>query len=522
MCQFGCFLVIIVAVGKGYNPLAKLSFAGRTKDSSTFAWQFYDVYLDGVVMTIINESQPEFRQKIGTYLEQCAPSPLSISLEQLTNILPINLRELAWIIAICEGQYPYVEIPWGLPSLKDRVEVLHNIFLTKITQEIRNHASGEAMASISFDAKKDAIHKLMGIQWEITHDYNGKEVPTYWILSINDTEQLKSIIVRLLSAIQAKMVTPMFEPIQMMTWIKQHNKEVRSNQIIRLLNKICVEQPIRIDPEKISEPIHSYNLAWVFVICHKGLQRIEEVKLQELELMPLAEITNEKIMDTLQKSNHPHKLKMKCFDEVDLRDSGAVKKIFSYEIPPILVLELISNDSLYKIKNNTYSNYSARPVHVTIQPITIIINNFDLKIFNTKFTLTQVPKSSSSNNDNQSSTKAIDEIIETILRADLGLLIKKTFPHYTGQIATKAPAPHRLIIKVMIMMIKLGREDITWIPIKQFIEEYISGFHERETLAKLEEINDDYLKVAGIELDKLNATKKIGDYKRDFKIKLKK
>ena len=81
-------------------------------------------------MNIINESQPEFRQKIGNYLEQCAPKPLSISLEQLTNILPLSLRELAWIIAICEGKYPYAAIPWELTSLKDRVEVLNNIFLT--------------------------------------------------------------------------------------------------------------------------------------------------------------------------------------------------------------------------------------------------------------------------------------------------------------------------------------------------------------------------------------------------------
>lgn len=57
---------------------------GITKDFITpFAWRFCDGYLDGVAMTlvIVNESQSEFRQKIGGYLEQCAPNPHSISLQ---------------------------------------------------------------------------------------------------------------------------------------------------------------------------------------------------------------------------------------------------------------------------------------------------------------------------------------------------------------------------------------------------------------------------------------------------------
>ncbi len=351
-------------------------------------------------MNIINESQPEFRQKIGNYLEQCAPKPLSISLEQLTNILPLSLRELAWIIAICEGKYPYAAIPWELTSLKDRVEVLNNIFLTEITQEIADHASADGMDSVSFDVRTDAIHKLMGIQWEITHDYNGKGIPTYWVLSINNTEQLKSIIVRLLSAIQAKMVTPTLEPIQMMPWIKQSNKEARSNQIIRLLDKICVEQPIRINIEKLYKPFHSYNLAWVIVICHKRLNWIEEVKLQELELTPLAEITNGKIMDYLQQLGHLHKLRVKWFDEVDLRGSGAVKKIMSYEIPPDLVLEIISNDSIYKIKTqHALGSNTPQVIQFVGCSLTIQTNSFNTQVFNTDISYTEASTSSESPTD---------------------------------------------------------------------------------------------------------------------------
>ena len=337
-----------------------------------------------------------------------------------------------------------------------------------MTQEIADHASTDGMESLSFNARRDAIHKLMGIQWDITHDYNGKGVPTYWILSITDTEQLRSIIVRLLSAIQAKMVTPTFEPIQMMPWITQHNKEVRSNQIIRLLNKICVEQPIRIDPVKISEPVHSYNLAWIIVICHKGLQWIEEVKLQELELTPLAEITNGKIIDTLQKSGHLHKLKVKCFDEVDLRGSGTVKKIFSYEIPSTLVLELISNNLIYKDKNKVASDASQRPPSsFPGSSITITINiqntiyNIDAQVFNTDASYTETSNPTKENNP-RSHCDDIDTIIDTVLKADFSTLIRKTFPNYSGAIHKRTSAPHKLVIKVMVMMIKQGYQDITW------------------------------------------------------------
>lgn len=221
-------------------------------------------------------------------------------------LLPLNLRELAWMIAICEGKYPYISIPWQLPALRDRVDVLHNLFLKQITDEISVYAATDAVDALSFDAKTDAIHKLMGIEWEMTHDYNGKGIPTYYVLSINEIEPLKSIFIRLLSAIKAKFVTKSFEPVQMMPWIKQHNKQVRSNQIIHLLNKICVESPLKIEPGKIQESIQSYNLAWVITICNKGIHCIEEVQLQELELTPLAEITNSKIIDTLDFFRNHH------------------------------------------------------------------------------------------------------------------------------------------------------------------------------------------------------------------------
>jgi hypothetical protein len=338
-------------------------------------------------MQIINESQSEFRQKIGCYLEQSAPYPQNISIEEITNLLPLSLRELAWMIAICEAKYSYNSIPWELPTLRDRVEVLHNVFLKQITDEISMYAASDAMDKLSFDARTDAIHKLMGIEWEMSHDYDGKGIPTYYVFSINDTELLKSIFVRLLSAIKAKFVTKSFEPVQMMPWIKQHNKQVRSNQIIHLLNKICVESPLKIEPGKIHESIQSYNLAWVINICNKGMRCLEEVQLQELELTPLAEITNNKIINTLQESGLLINLKPRWFDEVDLRGSGAVQKILSYELPPSVVLKLLSMTSIYKVD----SNIAPEPKYQHVPPvgcsITIIMNiqnkySVDARTFN--------------------------------------------------------------------------------------------------------------------------------------------
>ena len=112
----------------------------------------------------------------------------------------------------------------------------------------------------------------------------------------------------------------------------------------------------------------------------------------------------------------------------------------------------------------------------------------------------------------------LEIVIDLILKQDFGLLIRETFPDYKGKIHQKTSAPHKLIIKVMIIMLKLKRQDITWSTVKEFIEEHISQNYNRATLVNLEDINDDNFTVSGYVLDKINATKKVGDYKRAFKI----
>lgn len=66
---------------------------------------------------MINESQPEFKKKIISCLKKCAPNQYSINLDQLVDLLPLTIREIAWIIAICENGYSYSNIPWEYPTL---------------------------------------------------------------------------------------------------------------------------------------------------------------------------------------------------------------------------------------------------------------------------------------------------------------------------------------------------------------------------------------------------------------------
>lgn len=217
------------------------------------------------------------------------------------------------------------------------------------------------------------------------------------------------------------------------------------------------------------------------MICNKKLNYFEEIRLQELELTSLADHTNTNIINFLQETGHLHELKPIWFDEVDLRGSDTVKQKLSYEIPANLVLEIITNKAIYKAGFIEEGNR------------------------------TGFENPSPSENDP-------DTVIDTILKQDFSLLIRETFPNYKGQIHKKTSAPHKLIIRGMIIMLKLKRQDITWSTVKEFIEEHISGNHNRATLVNLEDINDDNFTVSGYVLDKINATKKVGNYKKVFKI----
>lgn len=430
---------------------------------------------------MVNESKLEFKKRITSYIQKCSPNQYSINLEDLAALLPLTIREIAWIIAICENGYSYSNISWEYPALAGRVVGLESVFREQIDLDIQEYAENEEIALLVPEARADAIQKLMDIQQGIRVDSEGQEVPLYTIHSLINTRFLHSVLIRIISAIKAKQPRRSDNPLQMMPWIKQHNKEIRTKQIMDTVFQICVEQPIRINVEKINMPIQSYNLAWVIVICNKKLNYFEEIRLQELELTSLADHTNTNIINFLQEIGHLHELKPIWFDEVDLRGSDTVKQKLSYEIPANLVLEIITNKAIYKagfIEEDNRADFE---------------------------------NPSPAENDP-------DTVIDTILKQDFSLLIRETFPNYKGQIQKKTSAPHKLIIKVMIIMLKLKRQDITWSTVKEFIEEHISQNYNRATLINLEDINDDNFTVSGYVLDKINATKKVGDYKRAFKI----
>ena len=417
-------------------------------------------------MRIINESQPEYRKKIGCFLQTCAPNPGIMNIEELNKLDPLNIRDLAWMVAICETQVLYGAIPWEDQLLRERVEVLHNIFLNKVEEDINGHADGHEFEALSLDVKTDAIHKLMGIKWELTHNYNALAISTYFISLDHTSKKLNTLVERLLSAIGGKIVAPIYEPVQMLPHIRQGNKEARSYQVIRLLSTICDENPLKIDVQKISSSIQSFNLAWAIAICQKGWQSIAQVDLKDLGLTPLVEIINEKIMDKLQANNQLHGLKVKCLDEVDLRGSDCVKKILTYELPPEVAIFIINS----------------------------ILNKTD------------------------ESLQDLEEIIDRRLGASLEKNIKECNPSYSGLIWSKTSAPHALIITVMCIMRELQISKITWATVKSFIEEHIWGNSERQNKIRLEDIDDYCFTVDGVTVEKINCQKSVSEYKKTILI----
>ena len=263
----------------------------------------------------------------------------------------------------------------------------------------------------------------------------------------------------------------------MQQYQRQANILKRTDQIIALLDEICIEHPYRFDPSKIKKPIQLINLAWVIAICRKGLASFRDVDFKDTALNSMAETMRQNLIGAL---NAPTKLKLKLryIDEVDLAYGVTVTKTMTYELPPELVIKLISNNSIYKQQVDPGKDSALG-----------------------------------------GSLPTIDTTIDTVLDANFTTLIRNTFPEYTGKIQNKTSAPHKLVIKVMIMMVKIGHQDITWSSVKGFIEEYIHGIYAREQLANIEKFNDDVLIVDGKDLTKNNATRKVGEYKNIFKIK---
>ena len=133
---------------------------------------------------MINESLPVFKKKISSCLKKCAPTPYGINLEQLADLFPLTLRELAWLIAICENGYSYPNIPWEFPALKGRVDGLESVFIEQINLSIKKYSESVEITSLEHEARIDAIHNFMDIQQESCIDNEKQEIFTYKICSL--------------------------------------------------------------------------------------------------------------------------------------------------------------------------------------------------------------------------------------------------------------------------------------------------------------------------------------------------
>ena len=95
------------------------------------------------------------------------------------------------------------------------------------------------------EARIDAVYKLMDIQQSISFDSEGQEIILYTIHSLINTGLLYSVLIQIISAIKAKQLRRSDSPLEMMPWIKQHNKEIRTKQIMNTFFQMCAEYPIR-------------------------------------------------------------------------------------------------------------------------------------------------------------------------------------------------------------------------------------------------------------------------------------
>ncbi|KTC87845.1 hypothetical protein [Legionella drozanskii] len=139
---------------------------------------------------MINESLPEFKKKISLCLKKCAPTPYDINLERLADLFPLTIREIAWLIAICENDYSYPNIPWEFPVLKGHVDGLESVFIEQINLDIKEYSESVEITSLVNGAQMDTIYNFMDIQQEIRIDDRKQEIFTYKVYSLVNTRLL--------------------------------------------------------------------------------------------------------------------------------------------------------------------------------------------------------------------------------------------------------------------------------------------------------------------------------------------
>lgn len=140
----------------------------------------------------------------------------------------------------------------------------------------------------------------------------------------------------------------------MLPYIRQANRLKRADQVTALFNKICVENPIRIDITKVQSDIQLINLAWILAFCRRGCGSFRDVNFDDMALNSMAEDIRKILIGKLQDYGNIPGLTAKYYDEVDLVTGATVTKTLSYCLPPDLIIKLIKEDSIfseYLLKN---------------------------------------------------------------------------------------------------------------------------------------------------------------------------
>lgn len=222
-------------------------------------------------MKIINESHPLFHKRIITYLEKYAPEPIkSLRMDVFVKKEKISTRELAWLLAILKRKCPYDDISWNDRNLCEYVDAIDNIFHEKITDEIKMCHNIFEISSLPINSRTEEIYKKLGISWEMTHDYKGKTIPTYWVEPLSHLDDpFSSISLRLIESVNADLSYKQ-KPDLLKEREKRANNQYRHNlseknlstELIRNQRNFCHNNPVTLIIEQLPEKL------WLKYIAH--------------------------------------------------------------------------------------------------------------------------------------------------------------------------------------------------------------------------------------------------------------
>lgn len=136
--------------------------------------------------------------------------------------------------------------------------------------------------------------------------------------------------------------------IVMLPDIRQKNKTKRIDDIIKILLKIrAVDQPLRINTQKINEAIDSIYLGWLMAICIMGYKAIAEIDWENPSLDSLANICIIKVNQLATQSGY-ELTTPKCYDEYDFSTLTIQNHTYSYKLSPELIIEVISKEKEFR------------------------------------------------------------------------------------------------------------------------------------------------------------------------------